>query len=275
MVMGLTLKKCMHTFLGLIFVLFITSCESKVMEKKADSYNDPISTDVKIKVQNDFENKLLRVQEYIRNVQKFISNIQTLLKTNGPITPLSFFDIMGQINESALNQLPEISDNNIEYAGQFEINTDLLPENCKVFSFLISADSKSEISEMTYKLKSCQTNGQFLELIKVIFDKKTVQVKVNQENLGLILPPSVFQNQIPTCQFSKNQKQTNKCENIVFAHAIDLIWTTNIALGEKIRVEVKGISKKSGAVVYKGQVVLTQAGKIESSDIQGPLVNEN
>ncbi|MBC7419858.1 MAG: hypothetical protein H7328_03935 [Bdellovibrio sp.] len=251
----------------------ITSCQSKVNERKPEGFSDKTSTEFKVNSQVELDQKISQLQVHIGNLKHFISQVQTLVKTQGEITSLSMFDVVQKMNEKALEQLPTLKNQKFLSQGQFQIPSSLLDKKCQTFAYKIAAESVIPLNEIKYSLASCYS-VDFFDVMTADFSEGRVEFKFNELNLKRVLPSEVLEPKITACTFSTSATESTTCKDIMFAQTKQLVWYLDVVSLDGTTATVRGLSKKTGAIIFDGKLKVSAAGQIEEAYLNGPLVNE-
>lgn len=248
----------------------LTACESKMAEKQAVGYSDSTTVDAKVAAQNELDARVNRLQDYVDRARNMISTIQTAIHSQD-ITVLSSFDIVAQINTSLQSQLSQLRNEKLFETGQIRLDTSILSDDCKVFNYVLSAESLNPLEKLSYSLRSCYTQGETVPVLEADFVGNDVNLEFYSENLKKVLPPEAWQPKVSNCQFSQDATKPSVCQNIFIGESKNLTWTADLVSQGVTQIKFQALSKKTGAVVYDGSVTLSASGALIGSNFEGPL----
>lgn len=251
----------------------LTGCESKVSEREAEGFNDNTTAEYRVQAQTELDNRVNQLQNYVSKTKQLIETVQAVI-TSEKLASMSLFDVIYQVNSKIQNQMPRLKNEKLYVYGQFELATSLLTEECKKFRYTLTAESVSPLNELNYGMTSCYANTNYLNVITVKFDGPRMDIEFNDQNLKQILPPKILYPQITECSFSSDSSEATVCKDIMFAQSTNLVWFADLVSQGRTEVSVRGLSKKSGTLIYEGKVKLSAKGKIDDVSIRGPLATE-
>lgn len=255
-------------------MVLTTGCESKNNEKSPAGFRDATTTEYKVAAQTQLDEKINRLQSYISQFKQLVGAVQSAIKSED-LTAFSIFDVIYQLNTKMQNQMPRLQNEKLFIQGNFSLKSKLLPERCQQFGYTVTSESLAPLSELSYAIKSCYTDPEILNVVTARFKNTDVSLQFNDENLKRLIPKDILQPNITECQFSNRTTEPSVCKNVMFAQSKNLIWFADLISQGRTEISFQGISKKSGAVVYVGQIAISANGKIEDVSLTGPFASES
>jgi hypothetical protein len=262
------------SYLVSAFVILCFGCESKMEEKRAADYTNKQAVDERLKVQSDLDEKMNRLQTLIQNVQNLINKVNEIFQIQ-KLPSQSILEIISQIASQVQSKIPRMNDTQLSITGTFTLGTSLLEKECQNLGYKLFSESLMPLKTLNYSMKSCFTNDQLIDVLKVNFTETEIKLDFNKDSLKILLPSEALNLQISECKFSDNKSEPTVCKNVPFAQGEKLVWVADITSFEKTQIDIRGTSKKTGSLVYIGQAIFLQNGKIENLFLYGPFAEED
>lgn len=252
--------------------LFSYSCETKVSEKRAQTYHGEYSADQIVQINTDFDNKIQQIQSSVEQIKMLLEVLQKNLNQSSDSVFLSVFDVVNQYNKNLSNQMPQFSNQKLYLDGHLKLKLNSLSDECQWFNYLLYSPSVMPLEVLEYKMSSCFTAGELINIMNVQFKNNKMNLVFNSENVKQLLPEQYLRPEIPECEIPQDTLRGTHCKNVVFGQSSDLLWKADIEIKDKLTAWFTAQSKTQNQLKAKGKIVVNSQGSIETFELN-PIEN--
>ncbi len=219
----------LNVILGAACLLIATvGCESKFSESSPDSVKiKGLPLEERLSQKNKVDSRIDEIQKGTEKAKKIIEmfkQIQSPSTKEDVYTPLDF---LLDANNELKAKIPENQGDKLVRTGKIVIPGDSISEACRTVDAILesstvydeSGTEKVSVGErLTYSLKTCGSNGQYLEAVVAEWVGSTLELKLISKNLETIFNNIVMADSMKnsTCKISQGSKgiiDVISCEN--------------------------------------------------------------
>lgn len=248
-------------------VSIFAACGSKFSESSAKSVSiKGLSLTERLAQKEKIDSRIDQIQQGANKAKKIIEmlkQVQNPSATSNVYTPIDFII---EANEELKSKLPANQKDKLARFGSVDLRIDSLPEECrKVETSLLSTTVFDEATgeqpigdRLTYSLKTCGTDGKYVDVAVADWTGPNFEIKFNNKNLE-----TLFKGLLKTasenssgCKFTIGEKSildTLTCENI----NIDLSKSENAIIS-------KLYFSNSGEIRYKADADIFENAKLKA-----------
>jgi hypothetical protein len=250
-----------------------SACESKFSESSPDSVKiKGLPLDERMSQKEKIDARIEEVQKGADKAKKIIEMFKKIQNPSAQEDVYTPFDFIVDLNNELKSKIPENSGGKLVRYGKIEVPVQGLSEECRIIETLLESDTisdkdlepKQPVGEkLTYSLKTCGSEGKFIEALVAEWIGTTLEIKVINKNLETIFNDFVLAGTMnsSTCKIKQGQKKiidTISCENF------------DVRLSSSEKAHIKNMTfRNSDEVRFESLADVLENGKLKAtSDIK-------
>ncbi len=205
-----------------------TGCESKFAESSPDSVKlKGLPLEERISQKEKVDSRIDEIQKGADKAKKIIEMFRRIQSPSSKEDVYTPFDFILDVNNELKAKIPENNGDKLVRYGNFDLPVQGISEECKSIDTLLesgiiydeSQEPKQAIGEkLTYSLKTCGSQGQYVEAVVAEWVGTTLEIKLINKNLETVFIDLVLTEAMKssTCKIKQGQKKiidTITCEN--------------------------------------------------------------
>lgn len=203
-------------------ITVLTACESRFTDKTPDN-SGPGITFESLRASEDLDERLARIESTTTILSKIVRDFRRIQKAQSGQDMYTQLDFMFDLNKE-LKGAPAVKEGNqyVKY-GRMEMRIPGISPECKMIetklSTFYSGFNEAGTSDgLSYSVKTCKTNGQFVDVLAMIITPWGSDVRFNNEGIKSaflnIFEPTVQLNSQCKLQIKEGRLESATCENV-------------------------------------------------------------